>query len=47
MRWAGHVVCMGYVRNVYIILAVKLEGRDHSENFSADGKIILTWILRK
>jgi hypothetical protein len=24
-----------------------LEGRDHSEEFGIDGKIILEWILRK
>lgn len=27
MRWAGHVTCMGKVRNVYKILDEKLEGK--------------------
>jgi hypothetical protein len=26
MRWAGHVVCMGKMRNVYKILIGKSEG---------------------
>jgi hypothetical protein len=27
IRWAGHVVCMGEVRNAYIVLDGKLEGK--------------------
>jgi hypothetical protein len=27
MRWAGHVVCMGKMRNVYKILVGRFEGK--------------------
>jgi hypothetical protein len=39
MRWAGHVAHMGEKRHSYNILARNLEGRDHSEDLSVDGKI--------
>jgi hypothetical protein len=41
MRWMGLVACMGifWVENV--------KGRDHLEDLSMDGKIILEWILGK
>jgi hypothetical protein len=29
MKWAGHVVWMGEIRNAYRILDRKPEGRDH------------------
>jgi hypothetical protein len=47
MRWAGHVVCMGDIRNVYIILAINMKGRDHLEDLGTEGKILLEWILGK
>jgi hypothetical protein len=36
MRWAGHVTCMGKVRNVYKILDEKPEG-NHLEDLGIDG----------
>jgi len=27
MRWAGHLACMGYMRNAYTILVGKREGK--------------------
>jgi hypothetical protein len=41
MRWAGHVACMGEIRNAYNILVGKPEGTDHSEDLGIDGKITL------
>jgi hypothetical protein len=45
MRRAGHVACMGEVRNAYNILVGKSEEKNHSEDLGVDGKIILEWIL--
>jgi hypothetical protein len=47
MRWAGHVVQMGQMRNVYKILVGKPGGRDISEDLGVDGKIISDFILNK
>jgi hypothetical protein len=41
IRWAGHIACVGEMRNAYKILYGKPEGRDHLEDLSVDGKIIL------
>jgi hypothetical protein len=38
---------MGETRNADNILVGKPEGRDHSEELSVDGRIILEWILWK
>jgi len=43
----GHVARMGEMRNVYIIFVQNLNGRNHSEDLSVDGKVILEWILKK
>jgi len=32
MRWAGHVACMGAMRNTYSILVGQPEGRYQSED---------------
>jgi hypothetical protein len=45
MRWARHVARMGEVRNVYTILNGNLKGKDHSEDLSVDGRLILGWIF--
>jgi hypothetical protein len=37
----------GKVRNTYTNLVESLEGRDHSEDLSVSGRIILKWILGK
>ena len=48
MRWAGHVACVGERRGVYRVLVGKPEReRDHLEDCSVDGRIILRWIFRK
>jgi hypothetical protein len=47
MRWAGHVVRMGEMRNTYKILVGRTEGRDHSEDLGSGGKIILKSVLEK
>jgi hypothetical protein len=41
MRWAGHVACMGEMRNVYKkFWPVNLKRRGHAEDLGADGRII-------
>jgi len=47
VRWAGHVVRMGEMRNAYNILVGKSEGKKHSEDLRLDGNIILESILGK
>jgi hypothetical protein len=47
MRWAGHVVHMGEVRNAYRILVGNLKGRVYLEFVGVDSQIILKWILWK
>jgi hypothetical protein len=41
MRWAGHVVYVGEMRNAYEMLVGNPEkGSDHSEDLGVDGKMI-------
>jgi len=47
MRWGGHVAHTGEMRNAYKFWSENLKGRDHLEDLSTDGKIILEWILGK
>jgi hypothetical protein len=47
MRWAGHVACMGEVRNLYSMSVGKSEGRNHSEDLGVDGRIKLECISKK
>jgi hypothetical protein len=47
MRLAGHVACMGEMRNAYKILVESLKETDHSEDLGVDGRIILKQILLK
>ena len=44
MRWAGHVARMGESRGVY---SVFVRERDHLEDPSVDGRIILRWNFKK
>jgi hypothetical protein len=46
-RWAGHVIFIEEMRNTYIILVRKPEGRDHLQDLDIDGRIISRHILRK
>jgi hypothetical protein len=48
MRWARHVAHMGKMKNMYKVLVVRPEGRDHLEDLGVDGKIIiLKCVFRK
>jgi len=47
LRWAGHVVNMEEMRNIYKILIGKPEGKNHLEDLDIDGRIIFEWILEK
>jgi hypothetical protein len=42
-----HVAHMSEVKNAYEIWSETLMGRDHFEDLSLDGRIILEWILKK
>jgi hypothetical protein len=39
MRWEGHVARTGEERKVYKVLVGKPEGKNHSEDQGADGKM--------
>jgi hypothetical protein len=43
MRWAGHVVHMGEMRNAYTIFVGKADGKNLSEDLNVD----LKWIFGK
>jgi hypothetical protein len=48
MRWAEYVAHMGERRGVYKVMVGKPKGeRDHLEDPSEDGRIILRWVFRK
>jgi hypothetical protein len=47
MRWAGHVTCIGAMRNAYRILLEKPEERDCFEIVGGVGRIALNWIINK
>jgi hypothetical protein len=47
MILTGYIERMGEMRNSYTILVGNLSERDHSEDKSVDGKLILQYILRK
>jgi hypothetical protein len=47
MGWPGHVVVIGESRGVHRILVGKPEGKNHLEDQSVHGMIILRWIFRK
>jgi hypothetical protein len=38
IRGAGHVACMGEMRNAYKILVGELERKNHSEDLGIDGR---------
>jgi len=47
MRWAGHVTCIGAMRNAYGICVEKPEERYCFEIVDGVRKIALKWILNK
>jgi hypothetical protein len=44
---AGHVARMEEVRNTFNILVGESEGKNHLEDLSVDGNILLEWFLGK
>jgi hypothetical protein len=47
MIWAGHLEGMGERRSVYRVLVGNLRERDHLEDPSVNGRIMLRWMFRK
>jgi hypothetical protein len=47
MSWARHVARMGERSSVYRVLVGNLKERDHLEDPSVDGSVILSWNFRK
>jgi hypothetical protein len=47
MRGAGHVACIGGMRNLFKILSENLKRRDHAEDLCVGGKVILEYISGK
>jgi hypothetical protein len=43
----GYVAWIGERRGTYGVLVGKLEGKSHLEDIGVDGRILLTWILKK
>jgi len=46
-RWVGHIACVGGGQVYKNFLWGNLRERDHLENSSVDGRIILRWIFSK
>ena len=46
VRWAGHVVHMGDRRGAYRVWCGNVRERDHLEDLSIGGMLIVKWILR-
>jgi hypothetical protein len=40
MGWAGHVACVGELRNAFRIFVRKLKGRDHLDDLGVGGRIL-------
>jgi hypothetical protein len=47
LSWADDVAHMGKIRNVHRILATNMKEREHFEDLSIDGRIILKYFLNK
>jgi hypothetical protein len=45
MYWTRHVARMGESRGAYRFRSENQSGKDHLENQSANGRIILKWII--
>jgi len=46
MRWAGYVACVGENRGAYSVWWGNVKERDHVEQVSVYGRIILKWIIK-
>jgi hypothetical protein len=41
VRWAGHVACLGEIKNAYKFFVGKTEGKgNHLEDLGVDGKVL-------
>jgi hypothetical protein len=47
MRWAGHILYMGEMKNVYKVVIDTPERENYLEDLGVDGRIILERILEK
>jgi len=47
MRWAGNAARLDHMRNVYMILVGKLDGKGHMGNRVMTVKMILRWIFKR
>jgi hypothetical protein len=47
MKWVGHVARVRESRDAYRVLVGKLSERDHLEDLSLDGRIVLKWVFKK
>ena len=47
MRWTGHVARMVEKSCAYRVWWGNLRERDHLEDLSVEGKLILKWILKE
>jgi hypothetical protein len=45
MRWLGHVLYVGEMRNTYKVSVGKPEGKNHFRDLGIGGSVILKWIL--
>jgi hypothetical protein len=47
MKWAGHVACIGVMRNAYQILVEKSERKRQLGDLDVDGRVMLNYIIKK
>jgi hypothetical protein len=47
MVWAGHITCLGEMRNAYKILVQKPEGRYHLEDLGIDAEVNIRMDLKR
>jgi hypothetical protein len=47
VMWAGHVACIGEMRNSYKFWAENLKAREHLKGIGIAVWLILNWVLKK